>query len=942
MFFRERVLGLATTILLTSCAINGPPPDEEQDADGVTVPGFPPIDPTEKYFKPGPPLATGDAQELQARFDYHQQVIDAHHYSYTLRENEMSHFELAEITGFEQPDDVGDEKPPEGQKAWDVNLPPKWDWREQGNGLPEARSQGSCGSCWAFGSTAAIEGAIAAFDGQLVNLSEQHVLDCSGKGSCGGGWWAYNLFLSPGAVMEQDYPYQAHDQYCKQNLSHHYTIESWHTVQSGDIEAMKAAIYQYGTIGVTMSVCGSIPGYGGGVYDSNECNYHSTNHIVALVGWDDTVQHNSGSGVWFMRNSWGKNWGNNGYGTFAYGKAKLEEYPTYVIYKPIDPTDTDNDGVIDLYDNCINDVNPDQKDNDSDGIGDICDPQFDSFEKPITLTDDDSHKLELGFTFPFYGTGYPELYVNSDGNITFVSSDDATSPRDQARFLTGAPRIAAVFADLNPSASGTVSWGKPDPDTAFIKWDKVKRYDGGGYVTVTVTLHAAGDITLDWGDVSGSQYVVGVSKGGSGNNGPASNLLGGTFSYTGTNAVYEVFNSANPLDLAYQSVTFTPGNGPAPPPSETVISVSDDDSASIPLGFSFPFFGQSYTSVYVNSDGNLTFGQGDKVSAPRDHNRFMTGAPRIAPLFADLDPSKGGAITVQQTDSGSLTIRYKVVPLYGKSSTSTVTVVLHESGLIDFTYGQVSGSAYIVGISSGGSSNSGAEQPLASLGQPIGFSGTTTIYQQFGDPEPFNLMGKTISFSPDGGVEPPPPPPQEIYLSIGDDDDTNIPLGFSFPFSGQQYQNVWVNSDGNLTLGMGDGVTAKRTVERFLNGAPRIAVLYADLDPSAGGAVSYRHDDPTSVTISYTAVPIWGAGGSNTARVTLAESGAITLAYDSVSLPTAIIGVSQGGQGNTVSPMDLVAMMGGSWSVGNGGGVFGITNSSDPFNLAGQSVTFLP
>ncbi|RLB52711.1 MAG: hypothetical protein DRI90_21900, partial [Deltaproteobacteria bacterium] len=121
-----------------------------------------------------------------------------------------------------------------------------------------------------------------------------------------------------------------------------------------------------------------------------------------------------------------------------------------------------------------------------------------------------------------------------------------------------------------------------------------------------------------------------------------------------------------------------------------------------------------------------------------------------------------------------------------------------------------------------------------------------------------------------------------------------------------------------------------------------IAVLYADLDPSAGGAVSYRHDDPTSVTISYTAVPIWGAGGSNTARVTLAESGAITLAYDSVSLPTAIIGVSQGGQGNTVSPMDLVAMMGGSWSVGNGGGVFGITNSSDPFNLAGQSVTFLP
>ena len=99
MFFRERMLSLATVILLTSCAIKGPPPDEEETADGVGVPGFPPIDPTEKYFKPGPPLANSDPQELQALFDYHQQVIDAHLSSYTLSENELSHFELADITG---------------------------------------------------------------------------------------------------------------------------------------------------------------------------------------------------------------------------------------------------------------------------------------------------------------------------------------------------------------------------------------------------------------------------------------------------------------------------------------------------------------------------------------------------------------------------------------------------------------------------------------------------------------------------------------------------------------------------------------------------------------------------------------------------------------------------------------------------------------------------
>ena len=60
---------------LTSCAIRGPQSDDE-DADVVIGGEYPPIDPTQKYFKPGPPLATGDAAELAKRLAYHQQVID--------------------------------------------------------------------------------------------------------------------------------------------------------------------------------------------------------------------------------------------------------------------------------------------------------------------------------------------------------------------------------------------------------------------------------------------------------------------------------------------------------------------------------------------------------------------------------------------------------------------------------------------------------------------------------------------------------------------------------------------------------------------------------------------------------------------------------------------------------------------------------------------------
>ena len=60
-------------------------------------------------------------------------------------------------------------------------------------------ADGSCGSCWAFGSTAAVELAIAYSDKTIVDFSEQYVLSCSGAGTCGGGYWAYDLFVKPGA-----------------------------------------------------------------------------------------------------------------------------------------------------------------------------------------------------------------------------------------------------------------------------------------------------------------------------------------------------------------------------------------------------------------------------------------------------------------------------------------------------------------------------------------------------------------------------------------------------------------------------------------------------------------------------------------------------------------------------------------------------------------------
>jgi cathepsin F len=85
------------------------------------------------------------------------------------------------------------------------------DWRTKGAVNP-VQNQGMCGSCWAFSSTAAIEGAHFLKTGQLLKLSEQQFVDCDKQSSgCNGGLeiWAFQYAKSNPLELETDYPYKA-------------------------------------------------------------------------------------------------------------------------------------------------------------------------------------------------------------------------------------------------------------------------------------------------------------------------------------------------------------------------------------------------------------------------------------------------------------------------------------------------------------------------------------------------------------------------------------------------------------------------------------------------------------------------------------------------------------------------------------------------------------
>lgn len=221
-------------------------------------------------------------------------------------------------------------------------LPASWDWRNYGI-VPDVRDQGGCGSCWAFGTVGAMESAIAKAGGGLTDLSEQFLVSCNWEGwSCeNGGMTAdkyhYNTLANQqsqiGAVLESADPYTGTDGSCTA-YAHPYKLGGWSFVNNGNdgshptVAQIKNAIYTYGP--VTAAVCADGVNwngndytgwydYTGGVYNppagtaQNNC-YGGTDHMIVIVGWDDTTKPAS----WIVRNSWGSAWGENGYMNLAY------------------------------------------------------------------------------------------------------------------------------------------------------------------------------------------------------------------------------------------------------------------------------------------------------------------------------------------------------------------------------------------------------------------------------------------------------------------------------------------------------------------------------------------------------------------------------------------------------------------------------------------------
>ncbi len=161
-------------------------------------------------------------------------------------------------------------------------------------------------------------------------------------------------------------------------------------------------------------------------------------------------------------------------------------------------------------------------------------------------------------------------------------------------------------------------------------------------------------------------------------------------------------------------------------------------------------------------------------------------------------------------------------------------------------------------------------------------------------------------------------PANDAY-ALTDDDSVLIGLcGWSFPFCGSDWDEVYVGSNGRVTFGFTNPEHTEG-VAAFLAQTPEIAAFWNDLNPAAGGSIEVE-EQANALVVTYTDVPELGVSGSaNSATLTLYDDGTASIAYGDLSMPDGLVGFSCGTAGDIVE-VDLseYELLPNAWAIGTG------------------------
>ncbi|MBN2185655.1 MAG: T9SS type A sorting domain-containing protein [Candidatus Krumholzibacteriota bacterium] len=269
----------------------------------------------------------GEIEELR-------RLVEEGGYSFTVGNTsvmQLSPEERAMLRGFIPPSPELWKSLPVFRSTGMATFDPVFDWRDEG-GVTSVKNQSICGSCWAFACVAQLESHASIYDGVLLDLSEQQMIDCNVYGSdCDGGTAsaAYQILMTYGGVLESCIGYTATDgNLCGQESCDPVARMSSIYAVANNIDVIKEALLKGPVFSAFKTHSPVFDAYDGGCYDYNDLN--APDHAVLIVGWDDTAC--GGAGAWICKNSWGTGWGDDGFFYAQYGVSSIGLYAVQVTY----------------------------------------------------------------------------------------------------------------------------------------------------------------------------------------------------------------------------------------------------------------------------------------------------------------------------------------------------------------------------------------------------------------------------------------------------------------------------------------------------------------------------------------------------------------------------------------------------------------------------------
>ena len=501
----------------------------------------------------------------------------------------------------------------------------------------------------------------------------------------------------------------------------------------------------------------------------------------------------------------------------------------------------------------------------------------------LPVGDDGFVELALPFTYEICGQSFDSVFVNANGNLTFGGGDsDWTDSIPE--FLAEQPRIAMLWDDLSPynlvtgAQQGLVTFAQSKNSFSVI-FENVPEFPDVGSNSFEITLkRSSNHIDVDYFEMTATDGLAGVSCGG---------------------AITSSFEQ--PSDLSsYSPSRINLHNQPA---VYEQFGVAANDLAD--------------STVRYNGTTNYNDNWAEPNDVPSKARRIslpfnsipVTRFTEIEPTGGDIDlfrfNADAGTTLVAEIVAGQLDTLIALFKIEGRGNSTDYVFV--------------------------DSDDDGGAGLLSRLQVPIAEGGdyllAVTTFPDFGLNGAGGSGGRYVldMFALNG-----------IVLDLGDDDSAMVGLGFSFPYQGADWTEVYVNSNGNLTFGSGN-IDFSESVSDLLSDQPRIAPLWVDLSPNNGGQVVVEYGSG-SATVSFIGVPEFFSTGSNTFSVTMYDDGTYEINFGAVSATDGITGTTEGNGAADPGPTDLSA--GGPFPAA--GTTYEQFTGGNPFDLTGANLSFLP